>query len=135
AADDGAEADDGVVAMLAGQFAGDDGHLPGAGDLDDVDQVGVGPGAGERIHGPVVEALGDEAIEPADNDGEPETGSVELPFKYSCHISLPGEGGGALLEECAGAFAAIFTCGGDAEGGCFETQAGFEPYIQTHVDG
>ena len=39
AADHGAQADDGVVAVLAGQFAGHQRHFPGAGNLDDVHSV------------------------------------------------------------------------------------------------
>src|ERR1035438_2414275 len=68
AADDGAEADHRVVAVLPRHFARDHRHFPRAGNLDDIDQIRAAASAGEGIHRPAQQALRDEAVEAADDD-------------------------------------------------------------------
>ena len=74
-ADDRAETDDRVVPMLAGNLPGDNRHFPRTRDLDYVDQVRIGAGAGQRVHRATEQTLRDEAVEAADDDGEPESSS------------------------------------------------------------
>lgn len=76
-ADDGAEADDGVVTAGAGGVEGGDGKLEGAGEVEDLVRADVVLLSG--LFGAVEEARGDVLVEAGDEDGEGDGGAVEGP--------------------------------------------------------
>jgi len=82
AADDAADADDGVVLRGGGQFFRGDGDFEGAGNADDLDLTRSCSGGGERIESGSEQAIGDEAIEAADDYAKPETFGAERAAEF-----------------------------------------------------
>ena len=81
AANDSTKTDESVVAALLGDGLGGDRHFPGAGNLEDLD-IGFGDAIPvERIERTGQQTVGDEAVEPADEDGEPEALGINVPFE------------------------------------------------------
>ena len=95
----------------------------------------TGAGARERVHGARQQALGDEAVEAADDDGESQSGGRKLAFKYFRHVSLSREGRLPFFQERAGTFATIFGGRADAECSGFELQAFVQAGIEADIHG
>ena len=83
------------------------------------------------------QALGDEAVEAADDDGELQTLAAE-----SCPsmilldmIHFPANAGRRFSRNARVPSRSIFGGGGEAERRGFEAQAFFEPAFEPHIDG
>ncbi len=74
AADDATEGDDGVAVTAAGEFAGEDGHFPSAGDTIDREVVLREAGAAEGIESAFEETVCDQAVEAAHHHGYTQAG-------------------------------------------------------------
>ena len=70
AAQNAADADDGVVASGFGQLFGGEGNLERSRDTHNIDLPCRGAGALERVERPRQQTLGDEAVEAADDRAE-----------------------------------------------------------------
>src|SRR5262249_58182373 len=83
AADHGSQADHGVIAAAAAEFARDHRDLAGTRHAHHFYTLRRAAGALETVDGAGQQALGDEAVEPADDDGEFQAGGDQVAFHNS----------------------------------------------------
>jgi hypothetical protein len=82
AADHRAQADDAVVPLLRGQFPRQHGQLPRARGLDDLDVGVLAAGARQRVERARQQAVGNQAVEAGDQDGELQPLRIQIPFDH-----------------------------------------------------
>jgi hypothetical protein len=84
-ANDGTQADDGIITPLGGHFFGQQRDFKGPRNLDDVDVFIPGPGAQQGVHGTADEFFGDKIVETAHDEGKFFTFRQQFGFQNSRH--------------------------------------------------
>ena len=90
AAQEAAEADDGVILVSFSESTGGGGNFERARNADNADVLVMRAGAQETVIGTAKQAFCDELIEARDNDCKTKTGSIQLSGECFCPNVIPG---------------------------------------------